>query len=74
MPAAEMVVARYPQHSTRIPTISAALTTAGITHDCRPYIVDQPRSRAHGAPYIMIVVPGGPGSRAMEAFDVARRA
>ncbi len=70
---AGMVIARSPQHSERAHRISMALEHAGITHECRSYTVDQPRSRAHGKPYTMIVVPCGTGSRAMEAWDIAAK-
>lgn len=68
-----MVVARIPQNSERIARISKTLADHGITHECRPYIVNQPRSRAHGADYTMIIVDCGPGSRALDAYDIATR-
>lgn len=66
-----MVIARIPQQSERTHRISAALERAHISHECRPYTVDQPGTRAHGAPYTMVVVASGPGSRALEAWDIA---
>lgn len=70
---ADMVIARYPEVCARLTRISAALEHASITHEMRPYTVDQPGHRAHGAAYTMIVVPSGKGSRAVEAWDIARR-
>jgi hypothetical protein len=35
--------------------------------------VGEPTSHAHGAPYTMIVVETGKGSRALEAFDLVNQ-